>query len=50
MLVVKSGFHTRKIFIGKLPAIWARARKKVRQPCPKLRKFKEYRFDEAPHF
>jgi hypothetical protein len=39
-----------QVFIGKLPAIWARARKKFRQPCPKLRKFQEYQFEGEPHF
>lgn len=35
-------------FLRKLFAIKARALKKVRQPCPRLKRCKEYPFEVAP--
>ena len=46
MVPVTLDFHTReKKFLWKLSAVWARALKKFRQPCPRLKKFQECRFE-----
>jgi hypothetical protein len=39
-----------KEYLRKLSAIWVRDVKNVRQPCPRPKKFKEYRFEGAPNY
>ena len=50
MVSVKSGFHTRKNFSENYPQFWHTPSKKVGQPYPRPKKFKEYRFEWAPHY
>ena len=44
MMLVNSGFHTRKNFSVNYLQFWVRALRKFRQPYPRPKKFKEYRF------
>jgi hypothetical protein len=51
MVLVNSGFHTHtQKFLRKLSTIWARTLKDIRQPSPRPKKFKEYKFERAPNY
>jgi hypothetical protein len=45
MVLLNSGFPHAKELLRKVSAIWARAFKNIRQPCPAPKKLQEYRFD-----
>jgi hypothetical protein len=49
MLVLSVFPHAQGLF-RKLSAIWVCALKNIRQLCPKLRNFEEYRFQGAPNY